>query len=105
MIAASIALSAAVSSSGAFPEVEIRGIRDPVACVPEVDGVQVHFQDLVFAVFLLQFSREFDLAQFAADRPFGDSCVFFTSCWLIVEAPCLNAPACKFFRKARAIPL
>src|SRR5579864_3419444 len=49
-------------------EVILGGGLDAVALIPVVDAVQVHLEDLVLRVVLVDLGRENDLAQFAAYR-------------------------------------
>src|SRR5437763_11832260 len=51
------------------PEIRLRGRLDPERLVAIEDRVQVHLQDLVFAVLPLQLDRKDQLARFAVEAP------------------------------------
>ena len=52
-------------------EVKFGGAGDAVARVPEIDRIQVHFQDLIFRVPLFELSGEFYFAEFSYKRFFA----------------------------------
>ena len=75
-----------------------RGLH-AVRALPEVDGVQVLLEDLVFEYFSLSRNASTISRTLRLMSRFDVRIRFFTSCWVIVEPPCSISPDVRFFER------
>ena len=60
-----------------FIEIKIGGAGDPETTVPEINGIEIHFHDLVFGILFFQFDGQFDLFEFSGNGLFvGEVSIF-----------------------------